>query len=192
MTRRPRLTTTSYRGRWKEDPMRTLRNCTLHALDIQLEDGRVLHLQVDGGPPTLEVVKEDLQAIRVSPEVEVPLVRSALATPMGLPDPKEGVILVVPAAAAEHPALAWRDDLAYPGEPVRDTNGTVIGVKGLYAGPGLAAITKIAIPEVKIPAPPDLTTSGKTTLTTSKPGIKKPSPPKSGRLPTNLDPIPPV
>jgi len=51
----------------------------------------------------------------------------------------DGTILIVSALVAEHPSVACRTDLAYPGEAIRDEAGKVIGANGLCAGPGLAA-----------------------------------------------------
>lgn len=39
---------------------------------------------------------------------------------------------------AEHPSVAGRTDLAYPGEAIRDRDGKIVGCRGLCAGPGLA------------------------------------------------------
>jgi len=67
------------------------------------------------------------------------IVRSTMGQPTGLPEAQESTIIIVSALVAEHPSLANRTDLAYPGEAIRDTDGKIIGCKGLCAGPGLAA-----------------------------------------------------
>jgi hypothetical protein len=69
----------------------------------------------------------------------ISIVRSTTGAPIGLPEQQEGVILIVSAMVAEHPSLASRTDLAYPGEAVRDSDGKIIGAKGLCANPGLAS-----------------------------------------------------
>jgi hypothetical protein len=61
-----------------------------------------------------------------------------MGEPTGLPDPADGVIVIVSALVAEHPSVAHRTDLAYPGEAIRDPDGKIVGAKGLCAGPGLA------------------------------------------------------
>jgi hypothetical protein len=59
-----------------------------------------------------------------------------MGNPQGLPEPEDGVVLVVSALVAE--AAPEREDLAYPGEAIRDSDGKIVGAKGLCAGPGLA------------------------------------------------------
>jgi hypothetical protein len=69
---------------------------------------------------------------------DIPVVRTRLGCPEGLPDPEDGVILIVSALIAEHHSVEHREDLAYPGEAIRDESGRVVGCRGLCAGPGLA------------------------------------------------------
>jgi len=108
-------------------------NLTPHPLTI-LSGDVTTHLPVSGNAPRLSVERESLGTVG-----DFPIVRSTMGAPTGLPDAEDGVVLIVSALVAEHPGLASRDDLAYPGEAVRDETGKITGAKGLCAGPGFAA-----------------------------------------------------
>ena len=109
-----------------------LRNLTPHVLNLLAENGQETVLEPAGPAPRLTVAREPLGSI-----AGLPIVRSTMGAPDGLPAPEVGVVLVVSALVAE--AAADRDDLAYPGEAVRDGSGRIIGARGLCAGMGLAA-----------------------------------------------------
>lgn len=109
-----------------------IRNLTPHPLALHGHEG-VKNLEPSGIVPRLAPSREHLGTIE-----GLPLVRTVLGAPVGLPEPQEDTLLVVSALVAEHPALADRTDLAYPGEAIRDTEGKIVGAKGLCAGPGLA------------------------------------------------------
>jgi len=108
------------------------RNLTPHALTIVDGDKSII-LTVDGPAPRLEVERKALGQIG-----GISVVRSIMGVPTGLPEPEDGVILIVSALVAEHHSVAHRTDLAYPGEAIRDVDGHIVGAKGLCAGPGLA------------------------------------------------------
>lgn len=104
-------------------------NMTPHPLNIS-----GTHIPVGELPtPRLEVTREQLGELG-----GFSMVRSTMGAPTGLPEEQEGVVLIVSALVAEHPSVAHRGDLAYPGEAIRDENGRIVGAKGLCAGPGLA------------------------------------------------------
>ena len=48
----------------------------------------------------------------------------------GVPDPEEGVLLIVSGLVAAHPTISGRDDVIRPGDLIRDENGRPIGCKG--------------------------------------------------------------
>ena len=108
------------------------RNLTPHVITV-IEGEQSQVFPVDGPAPRLAVERTALGQIG-----GISVVRSTMGEPTGLPEPVEGVFLIVSALVAEHPSLADRTDLVYPGEPVRDPEGKIIGAKGLCAGPGLA------------------------------------------------------
>ena len=130
-------------------------NLTPHPLTI-VSDGRSIECPVDGPAPRLAVERELLGRLPVDYTgvnhfeggemdcmADVHIVRSAMGEPTGLPEPQKGVILIVSAMVAEHPSVATRPDLAYPGEAIRDESGKIIGARGLCAGPGLAATLRV-------------------------------------------------
>jgi hypothetical protein len=109
-----------------------LRNLTPHPLRLHGEDGAVVELAPHGPAPRLSTVRASLGTV-----AGLPLVRTTMGEIEGLPAPEAGVLLVVSAMVAE--AAPSREDLAYPGEAIRDESGRVVGARGLCAGPGLAA-----------------------------------------------------
>jgi len=111
-------------------------NLTPHPITI-VEGEQSTMYPVDGPVPRLAVEREVLGQIN-----GIGIVRSTMGEPTGLPEPQDGVILIVSALVAEHPSVAWRSDLAYPGEAIRDSDGKIAGAKGLCAGPGLAKLLR--------------------------------------------------
>lgn len=112
-----------------------LKNYTPHTLTLHGETW-ITHLPVAGPAPRLAVSRQQLGTL-----AGLPLVRSTMGAPEGLPEPVAGVVLVVSALVAE--AAPEREDLAYPGEAIRDAEGRIVGARGLCAGPGLAKLTAI-------------------------------------------------
>jgi len=109
-------------------------NMTPHPLNIHLETGEVVTLQPEGVTPRLGVEREELGHVN-----GIPVVRSTMGAPQGLPEQRRDTVIIVSALVAEHPALANRIDLACPGEAIRNENGQVVGCRGLCAGQGMAA-----------------------------------------------------
>mgnify|MGYP000243176090 CR=1 FL=1 len=120
-------------------------NFTPHELSIH--DGSFVMMTrtvtvypVSGPAPRLDVAREQLGSLSIDgTTTEHAVVRSVLGCPAQLPAEVDGTILIVSALVAEHPSLADRQDIAYPGEAIRDAAGKVIGAEGLCAGPGLSA-----------------------------------------------------
>jgi len=106
-------------------------NLTPHPLRIHGRAGEIRDLAVDGPAPRLTPQRTPLGDLD-----GLPLGRTVLGDPTGLPDPEDGVVLIVSALVAE--ACPDRTDLVYPGEAVRDERGRITGAKGLCAGPGMA------------------------------------------------------
>lgn len=111
-------------------------NFTPHPITI-VEGEQSIVYPVDGPAPRLAVEREALGCIG-----GISVVRSTMGSPTGLPEPADGVVLIVSALVAEHPSVAYRSDLAYPGEAIRDAGGKIVGARGLCAGPGLAAVMR--------------------------------------------------
>ncbi len=114
-------------------------NLTPHQIAIVEGESSTVY-PVDGPAPRLAVEREALGQID-----GVSVVRSTMGEPTGLPEPQDGVIVIVSALVAEHPSVATRTDLAYPGEAIRDADGKIVGAKGLCAGPGLAESLRAAV-----------------------------------------------
>lgn len=103
--------------------MTTLTNLTPHAINIITPAGTVT-LAPSGA------VARCTQTSTPAGEVNgIALSRTVFGAVTGLPEPVEGVILVV--SALVRAALPSRTDLASPGELVRDAAGNVVGCKGL-------------------------------------------------------------
>ena len=132
-------------------------NLTPHPITI-VADGRSFDLPVDGPAPRLAVERVDLGVLPMDYEGysslydreevmlhDIPVVRSMMGAPTGLPEPQDGVIVIVSALVAEHPSVAHRTDLAYPGEAIRDADGKIVGAKGLCAGPGMTESLRAAV-----------------------------------------------
>lgn len=113
--------------------MTTFKNATPHEISIRTADGGRLTLPASDSPPRLSTRREEVASLR-----GVVFRKATLGAPEGLPPEVEGTILVVSALVAEHPDLSGRTDLAYPGAPLRDEAGRIVGCDGLCAGPGLA------------------------------------------------------
>jgi hypothetical protein len=107
-----------------------LRNLTPHPLHLARADGTFLDLPVEGETPRLDPHRQALGSID-----GLSLVRTTLGAVQGLPPKVPGTIVIVSALVAE--ACPERNDLASPGEALRDESGRIVGAKGLAAGPGL-------------------------------------------------------
>ena len=110
--------------------MITYLNLTPHPLNVKSVDGEYVTIPPSGDvarvvydhfPP--EQVRIDSHEIAVS-------VAGAPREIVGLPNPEEGVVLIVAKAVADA-APRHRGDLMSPGRLIRDADGTVIGCDGL-------------------------------------------------------------
>ena len=101
----------------------TMINLTPHALNIVTAHGTVTLA------PSGTVARCSQTSTPAGEVGGIALSRTAFGAVTGLPEPVEGVILVV--SALVRAALPTRTDLASPGELVRDAAGVVIGCKGL-------------------------------------------------------------
>lgn len=111
--------------------MITYLNLTPHPLFIKAQDGEYITI-----PPSPDgaarVIYDRLPPERTDiagHEIAV-AVAGAPREIIGLPDPEEGVVLIVAKAVADA-APRHRGDLMSPGRLIRDEDGTVIGCDGL-------------------------------------------------------------
>jgi len=113
-------------------------NLTPHEITI-VEGSETRVMPPDGPAPRLAAERRPLGQLG-----GISMVRTTMGSPEGLPPFDDGTVLIVSALVAEHPSLSHRADLAYPGEPIRDAAGKILGAKGLCAGPALAAWLSLA------------------------------------------------
>lgn len=105
-----------------------IKNMTPHAVTLHGADGKTITIPPDGPAPRLAVTRAPLPPVTVN-GVELPVCRPTMGETVGLPAPEAGVILLVSALVAE--ANPHRCDLASPGELIRDTDGIIVGARGL-------------------------------------------------------------
>ncbi len=101
-----------------------IRNLTPHALSLVSSVGSVVVIPPSGVVPRRETIRQTVAAV-----AGLPVVAEALGRVVGLPDPEEGVVLVVSRLVAE--AVPGRADVYAPGEAVRDDGGRIVGARGL-------------------------------------------------------------
>jgi hypothetical protein len=117
-----------------------LKNLTGAPITIRTKN-RDINLGVDGPVPEFSFVDEKLPGIPVDlgedAIVSVELFDSAIECD-DLPDPVDGVVLIVPTQLSHHPYFAIREDLMCPGPSIVDGEGKIEAYDGLTAGAGLS------------------------------------------------------
>lgn len=99
-------------------------NLTPHALNLVLPDGSVKAV-----PPSGQVARCASSSAPAGEFDGIPLSKTTFGQVQDLPEPKDGVLLVVSALVRQ--AVPTRTDVASPGDLVRDEAGNVVGCKGL-------------------------------------------------------------
>jgi hypothetical protein len=110
--------------------MKTLVNLTPHPLTISTAAGSVIKLPKSELPARLAVTRHRLNDVTLDTGETLEVNISQLGEIENLPEPQEGVILVVSALVAD---AAKRGDVMSPGELLRDGEGNIVGAKGLCA-----------------------------------------------------------
>jgi hypothetical protein len=103
--------------------MAKVKNLTPHPITVCDSEGNVMKTIVSEG-----LVR--LQATTVSADFAVdgvPVTKTVFGSPEGLPEPQEGVFLIVSQLVKS--ALPNRGDLLVPAEVVRDSEGKILGCK---------------------------------------------------------------
>ncbi len=100
-------------------------NLTPHTVNVVVEGPE--------GPKTWEIESagDARCAVRAEPAGsvgDIPLFRTAFGDVSGLPEAQEGTMFIVSLLVRQ--ALPGRTDLCSPSQPIRDTDGKVIGCKG--------------------------------------------------------------
>ena len=115
----------------------SIRNLTPHAVSVVDDHGDTIVTFVpDGVIARARQITEsagDLVVPTTGGFRRVPLTRSAFGEPQDLPDPEEGIYLLVSLATANAARAAGREtsDLLLTAEPVRDDQGRIIGCRSL-------------------------------------------------------------
>lgn len=109
-------------------------NLTPHAINLYRPDGTVRTIPPDGRVARCAAVA---MPIGCAPD-GTPLMRrsygdAGIQGGGAFPDPQPGTIFIVSALVAA--AMAGRDDVASPGDLVRDADGNIIGCRDLTLAP---------------------------------------------------------
>lgn len=122
-----------------------LRNLTRRHLNINAwakdEDGTLVRKVVTvapdpAGAARVRYTERVTHHVDVDDAFRIDVVGRDYTSIEGVPDPVDGVFLVVCAPVARHPDLAGRDDILVPYRVIRAPGGRVVGCEGLKPGPG--------------------------------------------------------
>lgn len=101
-------------------------NLTPHEIKLFAPDGVTLDRVIPPSGKVARLDKRDGESFTVNGVV---FKRPHFGDPMDLPDPQDGVFLIVSAMVRTSPILLSRMDLASPAEFVRDASGNVLGCR---------------------------------------------------------------
>jgi hypothetical protein len=108
-------------------------NLTPHPVVIIPAEGKQVTVPPSGTVARVREVVESAGELVLEDGTKVPLRRKFLSSEIeGLPEPQDGVVYVVSYLAAQ---VAWsqgRTDVVATGDPVRDEQGHIVGVKSFY------------------------------------------------------------
>lgn len=102
-----------------------IRNCTPHPVDIVTAEGKL----ITSIPPSGTVARLEATTVAAGCVMDIPLTRTTFAPATGLPEKKEGILIIVSQMVKN--ALPDRDDLVVPTEMVRDAEGKILGCRSL-------------------------------------------------------------
>lgn len=105
-------------------------NLTPHALYVKAQDGDYVTIPPSGDVARVIYDRFPPEQTNIGGHEIAVAVAGSPREIIGLPDPEEGVVLIVAMAVAAS-APAHRGDLMSPGKLIRDEDGTVIGCDGL-------------------------------------------------------------
>lgn len=111
--------------------MTVIRNLTPHAINICDAEGNVFAtFAPEGTIARAQQTDVPVDTLQVDGH-ELPLVRTEFGAPVDLPEPKEEVWIVVSIITANAAKATGRptDDLLITSNPVRDTDGRIIGAR---------------------------------------------------------------
>lgn len=110
--------------------MITYLNLTPHPLYVKSVDGEYVTIPPSGDVARVVYDRFPPEQVRIDGHEIAVAVAGAPREIVGLPEPEEGVVLIV-AKAVSDAAPAHRGDMMSPGRLIRDEDGTVIGCDGL-------------------------------------------------------------
>lgn len=110
--------------------MTIIRNLTPHEVSIVGEDGNVIAKFESEGIARAQQTDVPTGTLAVD-GVELTLVRTEFGAPVDLPEPEEGVYLVISIITANAAKAAGRPtgDLLITSNPVRDDSGRIVGAR---------------------------------------------------------------
>lgn len=104
-------------------------NLTPHPLNVKTADGEYITIPPSGDVARVVYDRLPPEQVRIDGHEISISVAGAPREIIGLPEPEEGVVLIVAKAVSD--AVPNRGDLMSPGRLIRDEDGTVIGCDGL-------------------------------------------------------------
>ena len=104
-----------------------IRNLTPHPVTLILEGGETVELPSEGAV-RVKMEQEKIDEISL-PQGSLPILRERPTVVEGLPEPEEGVLLLVSRVAAA--AISNREDIVVPAEYVREDSGLIVGIKAV-------------------------------------------------------------
>ena len=110
--------------------MITYLNLTPHPLNVKSVAGEYVTIPPSGEIARVVYDRLPPEQVRIDGREIAVVVAGSPREIIGLPEPEEGVVLIV-AKAVSDAAPAHRGDLMSPGRLIRDEDGTVIGCDGL-------------------------------------------------------------
>jgi hypothetical protein len=114
--------------------MSHLRNLTPHEVRIvrasSLHESWLVVPTDASGPARVSVESTDASIVSVDEHAGIPIAVPAYGEVTGLPKPEQGTLLIVSKMVSD--ACPERTDLVWPGDPVRDDAGRVIGCRCLH------------------------------------------------------------
>lgn len=106
----------------------TIKNLTPHDVNVLKDDGSYETFKPTGIIARAEQIYEYDSTVN-----GITFVTSSYGKPIDLPDPEEGVLLIVSKQTIDAAKKAHRSigDLVFPAEPIRNDKGQIIGCKQL-------------------------------------------------------------
>jgi hypothetical protein len=110
-------------------------NLTPHAVNI-ISGEKEIVVPPAGTVARVREIVQDVGTLVLEDGTEVPLRRKTLSSEIeGLPEPQPDTVYIVSFLAAQAAWSLGRNDVVATGDPIRDGEGNIIGIKSLYVKP---------------------------------------------------------